>query len=134
VAVLLQSGIALLVLLAAGLPMGAFNLFNTLGTTGTFVYIPIFILMNIAAFRFIRTQHPSEFSVAKYVVAPVISTVALALIAYNSLNPLPDMPIRLAPLIALVYLLAGFAVLYGRNLKPGNTDWMARAGQLPDVD
>jgi amino acid transporter len=134
VAVLLQSGVALVVMLAAGLPMGAFNLFNTLGTTGTFVYIPIFILMNVAAFRFIRTQYPSEFSVARYVVAPVISTAALALIAYNSLNPLPDMPIRFAPLIALVYLLAGVAVLYGRNLKPGKTDWMARAGQLPDVD
>ncbi len=85
----------LVVLLAAGIPMGAFNLFNTLGTTGTFVYVPIFILMNIAAYRFIKTQHPEEFSVAKYVVAPVISTVALALIVYNSLNPLPDMPIRL---------------------------------------
>lgn len=134
VAVFVQSAVALVVLLAAGLPMGAFNLFNVLGTTGTFVYIPIFILMNIAAFRFIRTQHPSEFSVARYVVAPVISTVALALIAYNSLHPLPDMPIRLAPFIALVYLIAGFAVLYGRNLRPGKTDWMARAGQLPDVD
>jgi amino acid transporter len=134
VAVFVQSAVALVVLLAAGLPMGAFNLFNLLGTTGTFVYIPIFILMNVAAFRFIRTQHPDEFSVARYVVAPVISTVALALIAYNSLHPLPDMPIRLAPFIALVYLLAGVAVLYGRNLRPGKTDWMARAGQLPDVD
>jgi hypothetical protein len=90
--------------------------------------------MNIAAFRFIRTQHPDEFSVARYVVAPAISTVALALIAYNSLHPLPDMPIRLAPFIALAYLLAGLAVLYGRNLKPGKTGWMARAGQLPDMD
>jgi amino acid transporter len=134
VAVFVQSAVALIVLLAAGLPMGAFNLFNLLGTTGTFVYIPIFILMNIAAFRFIRTQHPDEFSVARYVVAPVISTVALALIAYNSLHPLPDLPIRLAPFIALAYLLAGVAVLYGRNLRPGKTDWMARAGQLPDVD
>lgn len=134
VAVVVQSTVSLVVLLAAGIPMGAFNLFNTLGTTGTFVYVPIFILMNIAAYRFIKTQHPEEFSVAKYVVAPVISTVALALIVYNSLNPLPDMPIRLAPFIALVYLALGFAVLHGRNLRPGKTGWMARAGQLPDVD
>jgi amino acid transporter len=133
VAVLLQSTVSLVVMLAAGIPMGAFDLFNVLGTTGTFVYVPIFILMNIAAYRFIRSQHPEEFSVAKYVVAPVISTVALALIVYNSLHPLPDMPIRLAPFIALLYLGLGFAVLYGRNLRPGKTGWMARAGQLPDV-
>jgi amino acid transporter len=134
VAVVVQSTVALVVLLAAGLPLGAFDLFNVLGTTGTFVYVPIFILMNIAAYRFIRSQHPEEFSIARYVVAPVVSTVALALIVYNSLHPLPDMPIRLAPFIALLYLLLGLAVLYGRNLRPGKTDWMARAGQLPDLD
>ncbi|WP_165357090.1 APC family permease [Nocardioides zhouii] len=133
VAVFAQSAVALVMLLAVGIPLGPFNLFNLFGTTGTFVYIPIFVLMNIAAFRFIRARHPEEFSVAKYVVAPVISTVALALIAYNSLQPLPDMPVRLAPLIALVYLLLGVAVLYGRNLRPGRTGWMTRAGQLPDL-
>ena len=134
VAVVVQSTVALVVLLAAGLPMGPFNLFNVLGTTGTFVYVPIFILMNIAAYRFIKSQHPEEFSVARYVVAPVISTAALSLIVYNSLHPLPDMPIRLAPFIALAYLLLGLGVLYGRNLRPGKTGWMTRSGQLPDVD
>ncbi len=134
VAVYVQSAVTTVVLLAVGLPLGPFNLFNLFGTTGTFVYIPIFVLMNVAAYRFIRLSHPEEFSVARYVVAPVISTVALGLIAYYSLNPLPDMPIRLAPLIALAYLLLGLAVLYGRNLRPGRTGWMARAGQLPDVD
>jgi amino acid transporter len=133
VAVFGQSAVAVTILLAVGLPVGPFNLFNMFGTAGTFVYIPIFILMNIAAYRFISKRHPEEFSVLKYVVAPVISTVALALIAWYSLNPLPDMPIRLAPLIALVYLLAGIAVLVGRNLRPGRTGWMAHAGQLPDT-
>lgn len=133
VAVFGQSAVAVAILLAVGLPLGPYNLFNMLGTTGTFVYIPIFILMNVAAYRFISTRHRQEFSVLKYVVAPVISTVALALIAWYSLNPLPDMPIRLAPLIALGYLLAGVAVLVGRNLRPGRTGWMSSAGQLPDT-
>jgi amino acid transporter len=133
VAVLGQSAVALIVLLALGLPLGPFNLFNMFGAAGTFVYIPIFVLMNVAAFRFIRTRHADEFSVLRYVVAPVISTVALGLIAFYSLHPLPAMPILLAPVIALVYLLTGFAVLYGRNLRPGRTGWMSRAGQLPDV-
>lgn len=133
VAVLTQSAVALVILLAVGLPLGPFNLFNLFGTTGTFVYIPIFVMMNVAAYRFIRAQHPDEFSVFRYVVAPVISTVALGLIAWYSLHPLPSMPIRLAPFIALAYVAAGFAVLYGRNLRPGRTAWMARAGQLPDL-
>ena len=44
--------------LGVGLPLGPYNLFNMLGTTGTFVYIPIFILMNVAAFRYFRTSTP----------------------------------------------------------------------------
>ncbi|QNE21450.1 APC family permease [Kribbella qitaiheensis] len=133
-AVLLQSGIALGICLAVGIPIGPYNLFNLLGATGTFVYIPIFILMNIAAFRFFRRRFPAEFSVLAHVVAPVISTAALLLIAGYSLNPLPDFPIRLAPVLAIAYAAAGLTVLYVRNLKPGRTGWMAKAGQLPDVD
>lgn len=133
-AVLLQTALAAVVCLGVGIPMGPYNLFNMLGTTGTFVYIPIFILMNIAAFLFFRRRVPQEFSVLSYVVAPIISTVALVLIAYNSLVPMPEMPVTLAPFIALAYFLAGVAILVLRNLRPGKRGWMARAGELPEVD
>ena len=134
VAVFVQSAIALVVCLAIGLPLGPYNLFNMLGTTGTFVYIPIFVLMNIAAFRFFRSRHPEEFNVWAYVVAPIVSTVALGLIAYNSLVPLPAFPVLLAPFIAITYVILGAVVLVGRNLRPGKREWMSRAGELPEVD
>lgn len=133
-AVIVQSIIALAICLGAGLPIGPYNLFNVLGTTGTFVYIPIFIMMNIGAFLFFRNKHPEEFNVWSYVVAPIVSTIALILIAYFSLVPLPDFPVVLAPFIAVAYVLIGVAILVGRNLRPGNREWMARAGELPDVD
>ncbi|MDH2443314.1 APC family permease [Amnibacterium sp. CER49] len=134
VAVFVQSAVAFVVCLAVGLPLGPYNLFNLLGTTGTFVYIPIFILMNIAATRFFWMRHRNEFSIWSHVVAPIVSTVALLLIAYNSLVPLPAFPVLLAPFIAIAYVLAGFAILFGRNLRSGQRDWMARAGELPDVE
>jgi amino acid transporter len=114
--------------------MGPYNLFNLLGTTGTFAYIPIFILMNVAAYLFFRRQHPEEFSVLRYVVCPIISTVALLVIGYKSVVPLPAMPVALAPAIAAAYILAGVAILFGRNLRPGRQGWMATAGELPDVE
>ncbi|GAA4396491.1 APC family permease [Tsukamurella soli] len=134
VAVYLQSAVAAVICLAAGLPLGPYNLFNVLGTTGTFVYIPIFILMNIAAYLYFRRRHPEEFNVWAYVVAPIVSTLALLLIAYNSIVPLPAMPVTLAPFIALAYVLAGAGVLVLRNLRPGRRDWMSRAGELPDIE
>ncbi len=133
-AVLLQSAVAVVIAIAVGLPLGPYNLFNMLGTTGTFVYIPIFILMNIAAFLYFRRRHPEEFRVLPLVVAPVVSTVALITIGYKSLVPLPTGAVAFAPAIAAVYLVGGAIVLFGRNLRPGRRDWMAQAGQLPDVD
>jgi amino acid transporter len=133
VAVYLQTAVAVTICLAAGLPLGPYNLFNVLGTTGTFVYIPIFILMNAASFMFFRTKHPEEFSVLRHVVCPVVSTAALLTIGYKSLVPLPAMPVALAPFLAVAYILLGVLVLVGRNLRPGHREWMAKAGQLPDV-
>jgi amino acid transporter len=133
-AVYTQSAVAVAVCLAAGLPLGPVNLFNLLGTTGTFVYIPIFILANVAAVLFVRSRHPGEFGVLAYVLCPLISTAALFTIGYNSVVPLPDPPIAFAPLLAGAYLLLGAAVLLGRNLRPGRRAWMAHAGALPDVE
>ncbi len=132
-AVYLQSAVAIAILLVVGLPLGDYNLFNLLGTTGTFVYIPIFILSNVAAFLYFRRQHPEEFKVVNYVVCPVISTFALITIGYKSMVPLPASPVDYAPVIAAAYLLFGVLVLFGRNLRPGRRGWMASAGELPDV-
>ncbi len=132
-AVYLQSAVAVVVLLAAGLPLGDYNLFNLLGTTGTFVYIPIFILSNVAAYRYFRREHPEEFSAFSYVVCPIVSTAALLTIGYKSMVPLPASPVDYAPLVAAAYLLLGVLVLFGRNLRPGRRGWMVDAGELPDV-
>jgi amino acid transporter len=134
VAVLLQTAVAVTIAMAIGLPLGPYNLFNLLGTTGTFVYIPIFILMNIAAFKFFREKHRDEFRILPLVVAPIVSTVALVIIGYKSIVPLPASPVDYAPVIAAGYLLLGVLVLVARNLRPGKQGWMAQAGELPDVD
>lgn len=133
-AVIVQSIVALVICLGAGIPLGPTNLFNTLGTTGTFVYIPIFILMNVAAFIFFRRRHPDEFRIGSHVLAPIVSTGALILIGYYSIVPLPAFPVLLAPFIAAAYALAGVAILFLRNLRPGKRGWMAHAGELPDID
>jgi amino acid transporter len=134
VAVLMQTAVAVTIALAVGLPLGPYNLFNLLGTTGTFVYIPIFILMNVAAFKYFRDKHRDEFHVLPLVVAPIISTVALITIGYKSIVPLPAAPVAYAPAIAAGYLLLGVIVLFGRNLRPGHRGWMAHAGELPEID
>lgn len=133
VAVFLQTAVAVTILLAVGLPLGPLNLFNLLGTTGTFVYIPIFILMNVAAYRYFRQKQPQEFRVFPFVICPIVSTAALLIIGYKSIVPLPASPVNLAPVLAAAYLALGALVLFGRNLRPNRREWMANAGELPDV-
>jgi amino acid transporter len=133
VAVFLQTTVAVTICLAVGVPLGAYNLFNLLGTTGTFVYIPIFILMNVAAYRYFRIQRPEEFRILPFIICPIISTVALIVIGWKSILPLPAWPVRLAPVLAAAYLVLGAVVLVGRNLRPGQRAWMDNAGELPDV-
>ncbi|MEU9796268.1 APC family permease [Streptomyces sparsogenes] len=133
IAVFAQTVVALTICLAVGLPLGPYNLFNLLGTTGTFVYIPIFVLMNIAAYRFFRLRHPAELRVFPHVICPLVSTAALIVIGWKSIVPLPDWPVRLAPGLAALYLLLGTAVLIGRNLRKGRRGWMESAGELPDI-
>ena len=133
VAVVVQTLIALVAVLGGGYALGPNDLFNVLGTAGTFVYIPIFIMMNIAAYRFFKYKRPAEFSVLAHLVLPIFSTLALLTIAYFSLNPLPAYPIVLAPFIAAGYLVVGLAILFGRNLKPANAGWMQKAGQVPPL-
>ncbi|RJL23177.1 APC family permease [Bailinhaonella thermotolerans] len=132
VAIAAQTGLALAVLLAAGLPLGPFNLFNTLGVTGTYAYIVIFTLANAAAWRYFRTQARAEFSPWSHAVLPLIATVALAVIGWKSFDPMPDWPVRAGPLIAALYLAAGLALL-AWNLRPRRRGWMASAGELPDI-
>jgi amino acid transporter len=79
--------VAVVIALAVGLPLGPYNRFNLLGTAGTLVYIPIFILMNVAAFKFFRHKHRDEFAILPLVVAPVVSTAALITIGYKSIVP-----------------------------------------------
>ena len=98
-AVTVQFAVVIVLLVAMGLPLGADNMFNLFGTTGTFTYVIIYGLGNIAAWRYFRTAGRDESSVIKYVIFPLVATAALLYIAYKSYIPLPAAPVVFAPVI-----------------------------------
>jgi amino acid transporter len=124
-----QFAVVIVLLVAMGVPLGADNMFNLFGTTGTFTYVLIYGLGNIAAWRCFRTEGRDESSIIKYVVFPVVSTAALLYIAYKSYIPLPAAPVVYAPVIVGVYLAAGVGCLIWA-LQPQRRGWMARAGVM----
>jgi|GEM_PF-157564 len=128
-AVTLQFGTVIVLLVAMGVPLGAVNMFNLFGTTGTLTYVLIYGLGNVAAWRYFRTVAKDEFSVIKHVAFPVIATAALLYIAYKSYIPLPAAPVVYAPVIVGVYVASGAGFLIWA-LQPARRAWMRHAGVM----
>lgn len=131
-AVMIQSAAALLLCLALGAFYGPVNLFNIFGIAGTFAYILIYGLGNVAAWRYFRAVRRESFNVFSHVVLPAVGTAALIYIGYKSIIPLPAYPVWIGPIITAIYLVTGLAALAFAR-RPGRAGWRARAGEVPDT-
>jgi amino acid transporter len=91
--------------------IGVANVYNLTGTWFTFALAPVYAVSNVGLFVYYRREHPTEFSWVKHALIPLLGIVALAAVVYESVNPLPDYPISLAPFIVLGWIVVGLAVL-----------------------
>jgi hypothetical protein len=49
----------------------------------------------------------------------LLSTISLLWVTYKSVVPLPEPPVRYAPMLAAVWLLAGIVVMFSMRGEPG---------------
>jgi amino acid transporter len=110
-AILVQTGINILLGLVLPLAIGVANVYNVTGTWFTFALAFVYVVSNIGLFVFYRREHPDEFRWAKHLLIPAIGIVALGVVVYYSVNPLPAWPVSLAPFIVLGWLAVGGIVL-----------------------
>jgi amino acid transporter len=126
-AILLQTVINVVLGLGLAIAIGQANVYNVTGTMFTFALIPVYIVANIGVYFYYRREWPQEFSVFSMVIIPIVSSIALILVGWYSLNPLPDYPVSLAAPIVAGWLVVGAIVLVVM-LSRGRGDWLARAG------
>ena len=107
-----QTGLNIFLGLVLPLIIGVANVYNLTGTWFTLALAPVYIVANIGLPIFYRKEHPTEFSVLKHVIIPSIGSLALIIVVYYSVNPLPAWPIGLAPFIVLGWLAIGIIVLF----------------------
>ena len=107
---------------------GSARLAGAAGRWFTFALAFVYVMANIGLFVYFRRAHPDEFSWVKHLVVPAIGPVALGVVVYYSVVPLPAWPVSLAPFIVLGWLLVGcivVAVVYrgdrSRNLALAGT-------------
>jgi amino acid transporter len=118
-AIALQTVINVLLGIVLPIAVGVANVYNITGTWFTFALAPVYIAANIGLFVYYRRNYPQELNWFKHVVVPLIGSVALVLVVYYSVNPLPPYPINLAPFIVIGWILLGAAIL----------TWMVRSGR-----
>ena len=92
--------------------IGVSNVYNVTGTWFTFALAFVYIVANVGLYVFYRREHPTEFSWLKHAVVPAIGSIALAVVVYYSLVPLPPWPISAAPFVVLIWLVIGIVVVF----------------------
>jgi amino acid transporter len=110
-AVILQTIITLTIGLAVGFLIGPDQEYYFFGVAMTLVLILIYSAGNVGVFFLYRRERTAKFSPLLHLVFPLLSTLSLLWVAYKSVVPLPDAPLRYAPVLVGTWLVAGVVVL-----------------------
>jgi amino acid transporter len=102
------------------------DVFFTWALTITLGLILMYIAANAGVFHYYRTVKKAEFNPLLHAILPLVASIAVGYVGYKSVVPLPDPPVKYAPLILVGWLLIGAAVLVWQNAR-GNKEWLAKA-------
>ncbi|MCU1489876.1 MAG: family permease [Acidimicrobiaceae bacterium] len=114
--------------LALGLSVGPANVWGYLGSFMTPALILVYILVNISLYRYFRRVHPTEFSVWRHAIFPLLGTAVLILPLKSVVWPVPPMPDSLIPYVLIAWIVVGY--LWIRKLAKSRPDALADAGKV----
>jgi amino acid transporter len=103
--------------------------FEFMGTLLTFALILTFSAANLGVFLYYFRERRDEFHTVLHAVFPLLGTVALFFVAFNSLRPMPPPPIRYTPWVLAIWLALGLLVLLVMKFA-GKENWLIKAGRI----
>jgi amino acid transporter len=110
-AIVLETLITLAVGLGVGFWIGPDQEYYVLGVAMTLGLMFIYFAGNIGVYFFYRRMRPAEFSFLLHFLLPLLSSISLVWVAYKSAVPLPEPPVRYAPVLAALWLLIGIVLV-----------------------
>ncbi|MGH8163674.1 MAG: APC family permease, partial [Rhodanobacteraceae bacterium] len=126
-AIIFQTAVNLVLGVGLAFAVGQNNVYNVTGLMATFALAPVLIVANVGMTVFYWRDHRQDFNVLKHVLVPIVSSAALVLVVYYSLNPAPAYPASLAAPITIGWLVLGLGVLF-TMLRLGKRAWLVHAG------
>lgn len=127
-AIWLQTILTLAVGLGLGFWIGPDQEFYFMGVAITLGLVLIYGISNWGVYRFYRGERRGEFRVWPHVICPLFSTAALIWVGVASIVPLPDAPLRYAPVLVGVWIIAGLMLLWFMH-RQGKEGWLLKAGE-----
>ena len=123
---ILQAIITIVVGLGLGFLIGPDQEYFLMGVVVTLGLGLVYCAGNIGVYRFYRTERRREFNWLLHMAFPLFSTLAILVVIYLSVVPLPAYPVNLAPFIVVVWLVVGIGLMIWLG-RTGNTDWVTKA-------
>ena len=113
-AIWLQTAITLAVGLGIGFWIGPDQEYYFLGVAMTLGLILVYVAGNLGVFLDYRLRRRNDYRPVLHLAIPLLSTVLLFWAGYRSIVPLPEAPVRYAPILTAVWILAGIAITFSR--------------------
>jgi amino acid transporter len=128
-AVFAQTIVTVVLGLSLGFALGPTNNFFMMGLVQTLAAIAVYVGGNLAVFLLYRRERRAEFNPVLHLLFPLFSTIALIVVLWNSVNPIPAAPVGYAVYIAAAWLLAGVILLFVMS-RTGRERWLMEAGRV----
>lgn len=132
-AIYLQAGLTVVFGLGVGFALGPANFFFTIGLAVTLSLMLVYVAGNVGVVRLYRDERRADFNPVIHLAFPVLSSVALLIVGYKSLDPLPPTPIRYGAVVVALWFAAGVVVLVALN-RTGRERWLSTAGSVFEED
>lgn len=87
------------------------DIFGFLGTIATLAVIVLYIMANLALTAYIRRERPSEFSIWKHAIVPMVGSLLLLPVLFVTVYPVPSWPYSITPYLFAAVLFAGFVYM-----------------------
>jgi amino acid transporter len=105
---------------------GIDNLYLVGGLIAVFAAIIIYIAANLGLTYHMWTRHRADFRWRAHGIYPAVSTIALLILSFNSIVPLPPSPVVWAPVIVAVWIFLGLLIIAMMRFF-GREEWLQRA-------
>lgn len=125
-AIWLQTLVTFAVGLGLGFWIGPDQEFYFMGVVITLCLVLIYSAANYGVFRYYRRERRGEFRVWPHIVCPLVSSMALVCVAFESIYSSTP-PIRYGLILVAGWLVLGIVVLLSYK-RAGREDWVLNAG------